>query len=122
MALGGFCAYLSIFAPGMLLFTLVTPSYAKIREHKAAGWIFAGANAAATGLMWQAAYIISVKSIGGRDNGTSILGYPVFIGLAVCTFVLCCDFAGDGSGGINPVWMIVCGALVGVIDWAIVVR
>lgn len=122
MALAGFLSYLSIFAPGMLLFSLVTPSYAKLREHKASGWIFSGINSAATGLMFQAIYIIAVKSIAGRSNGTSILGYPVFLGLAIVTFAACCDFAGDGGGGINPVWMILIGATVGVIEWAIVVR
>lgn len=122
MALAGFLSFLAIFAPGMLLFSLVTPSYAKLREYKASGWVFSGVNAAATGLMWQAAYIIGTKAISGRNNGPSILGYPVFLGLAVVTFVCCSDFRGDGSGGVNPVWMIVLGAMVGVVEWAIVVR
>lgn len=122
MAVAGFAAFLAIFAPGMLLFSLVTPSYAAIRSKPAAGWIFSGINAAATGLMYQATYLVSIKSIVGRTNGASIMGYPVFLGIAIVTFVACSDFGGDGGGGVNPFWMILMGAAVGLIEWAIVLR
>lgn len=122
MALAGFLSFLTIFAPGMLLFSMVTPSYAKIRERPSVGWIFSGINAAATGLMWQASYIVAVKSISGMDKGTSILAYPLFVCLAIATFVLCSDFGGQGKGGVNPVWMLLAGAAIGVINWAITLR
>ncbi|KAI9001807.1 chromate transporter-domain-containing protein [Hyaloraphidium curvatum] len=122
MILTGWLAFVSIFLPGMLMFSITIPSYAKIREYPAMQWIFSGINAASTGLMFQAVYVISVQSITGRDKGTSILGYPVFLSLAVITFVLCCDYGGDGRGGINPAWAIFVGAAVGVLEWAIVLR
>ena len=105
--LGAFIAYFGIFAPGLMMMTILVPIWEYVRGRKAFKNVFDSVNASAIGLIYAAVYSLCLKAIVINGIGESIFNHPFFINVAIAAFVL------NGFLNVSSPFVIFLGGLAG---------
>ncbi|TPX49159.1 hypothetical protein SeMB42_g02715 [Synchytrium endobioticum] len=111
---GALLGFLGVFTPGLILIAAALPLWRRFRSLRALQPAFKGMNAAATGLVFAAVYLLWNNAIAGRSAGSVVVGsYPLF------TIVSACAFVAAGYTRMPAPLVVVLGGVIGIIDWAV---
>ncbi|KAJ3026526.1 UNVERIFIED_CONTAM: hypothetical protein HDU68_005519 [Siphonaria sp. JEL0065] len=111
---GAVLAWVGIYLPGLMLQAGVLPLWRNYRDLPVLKRIFKGLNSVAVGLLIAAIYLLWIKAIVLNGNQVASLGdYPGWTGVMVLSFLAM------ETWRIQPWWVVVAGAIVGVLSWVI---
>eukprot|EP00842_Homolaphlyctis_polyrhiza_P000480 jgi/Hompol1/1432/HPOL_003767-RA len=113
---GGFAAYICIFLPGLLLMSSLLPFWSRYRSLDWVQSVFKGVNAAATGLVFAATYLLAQKAytpplsthLGAVDT---VANYPIYVAIAIASYTAA------GFMSLPTPLAVILGGVFGALDW-----